>query len=44
VRQYLRFVQGVVAVALICVGVAFVWSLWWALIVAGCFILLDRIT
>lgn len=40
---YLRLAQGVVALLLICVGVA-LWSVPAALVVAGVLLLVDRMT
>lgn len=42
--KYVKLVEAIVAVALITAGVALIWSYPVAMIVAGAFILLDRIT
>jgi len=36
--------EAVAGVALICAGVAWIWGVPWALLVAGGFVLFDRLT
>jgi len=43
VTAYLRLAQGIVALLLICVGVA-LWSIPAALVVGGVLLLVDRLT